>query len=1004
MTRLLHLVTLGSAVRLEGAGGPLPLGGKALALLTWLVRGAAGMAHREQLADLLWSDADEARARQSLRQVLTQLRARMGSGAIRADAKVVELLEPLALDAHMFEEAATARQYDRAISLYAGPFLDRFALPGASAFEQWAELERQHLHGLWKGVMDGRAQQLLDGGNAREAREVAVRLRNADPDRERSWRLVLEATLAMSDDALATAEAGALRSAFAREARPLEPGTMRLLQHIERGPSGSVEPAARGPLDGDLIGREAAFALLLESWQRVRTSRLLCEVVVEAPAGLGKSRLLRDFAKRLASAGSLCVSSRARPGEVDIPLAFASRVVQGVASLSGALGVSATAAASLVAIAPALRELYPGAPAEAGGETDRMRTRAWAIAELVQCVTERRPLALLLDDWQWMDPASRTLLEGAFSRADGAAVLLVITRRGAARVGAAGTADVHVLRLTPWTAAEVRAYLESVAGWPDGEASESLVARLQDLTAGSPLLVREVLELAIDRQQVSLAGGEWRMPDAARTTAWMSALDLGAERLRRLEPAERDLALLVAVSGAPVREAVLVSAMPHMDVRSTIRGLERAGWIESASAAVAMAHDVLEAALLDASSADAVQRARSAMGRAECRHLAPADRTGAQRAAQILLQAGDEEGLRLLFLGWCAGAGLGKLSPSAGAAARDLLGEGATPARVRQLARALPLVSRVRQSRATLALGALPLILLPGVWVAVRALGDTTPVAIRFVEGPLAVTTQFAMPIPVAEVVDGRGRRVKRGGDTVRLTLDGGTVDWPGGMAITHDGIARFPGFRAPAELPVPEGGWIVRARSGALATDTSRLLVRPSIRILSGTVGGQSIDSSATTIRVNVGDTIRGVVQLRATAVWAAAAVMLAAVPTWGEPARSWVEVGPVPTPIRNGLRSAAFTLPPPPRAGRYHVFLVMAAEPSSVWIASNTNWALQAPRWGDGNDLATWGDEEARVVRRDSAPSTPRMLRDYRSGRHATERVAADVIVVEVVEGRRQ
>ena len=333
--------------------------------------------------------------------------------------------------------------------------------------------------------MDGRAQQLLDRGHAREARDVAVRLRNADPDRERSWRLVLEATLGTRDDALATAEAGALRSAFARDSRQLEPGTIRLLQRIERGSVGSGEPSVRAPLDGDLIGRESAFASLLESWQRVRTARTAQELVVEAPAGLGKSRLLRDFAQRLASAGGPCVSARARPGEVDVPLAFASRVVQGVALLPGGSGVAVAAAASLVAIAPALRELYRGAPAETVTEGDRTRTRAWAIAELLHCVSERRALALLLDDWQWMDQASRTLLAGAIARADGSAVLVVVARRGAGgRIGAPDAEALPTLRLPPWSVAQVRAYLESVGAWPEDQASEVLVARLQELTAG----------------------------------------------------------------------------------------------------------------------------------------------------------------------------------------------------------------------------------------------------------------------------------------------------------------------------------------------------------------------------------------------------------------------------------------------------------------------------------------------------------------------------------------
>ena len=70
---MILLRTLG-AVQLEG--GPLSLAGRRreLALAAFLARRAPRPCQRTELASLLWESRDEARARQSLRQALLELK------------------------------------------------------------------------------------------------------------------------------------------------------------------------------------------------------------------------------------------------------------------------------------------------------------------------------------------------------------------------------------------------------------------------------------------------------------------------------------------------------------------------------------------------------------------------------------------------------------------------------------------------------------------------------------------------------------------------------------------------------------------------------------------------------------------------------------------------------------------------------------------------------------------------------------------------------------------
>jgi hypothetical protein len=87
----------------------------------------------------------------------------------------------------------------------------------------------------------------------------------------------------------------------------------------------------------------------------------------------------------------------------------------------------------------------------------------------------------------------------------------------------------------------------------------------------------------------------------------------------------------------------------------------------------------------------------------------------------------------------------------------------------------------------------------------------------------------------------------------------------------------------------------------------------------------------------------------------------MLAGVATWGDPEKTWLELGPVVTPALATQSSVAVNYVAPNKPGRYRIFVVMAAESDAAHIASGTNWTAGAPRWHDDNDLALWGDTEA-------------------------------------------
>ena len=419
MTMTLRVRLLGGLqVERDVEAVEVPVGRPARLVLGWLAA-FPGRHARAEVAARLWPDVLDSSARASLRTALTEVRAALGPAAVHVQAsrETVELGgEGLWVDLRVFAEQVASGRLEDALGLCGGEVLE-----GLDA--EWV-LELRSRHAAERaGATVALIRAAQDTGESRAALLWARRLAAWEPLDETAERELMLALDAAGD------RAGALRS-YADFSRRLvgelgvapSPPTRELASHLRReGSAGGADPrivpfpqrleVVRG---GAFAGRQAATARLHEALARVRAGER-CVALVTGEPGIGKTRLLAEFARTVHDDDGLVLYGRCEEGptvpyqpfvEALEPLAGSDTPVVGLTSTGGG---------------------RPGAPA-ADPEGDRARMFD-VVAESLERIARLRPVVLVLDDLHWADRATLLLLRRLATRPHRASLLLLCSAR-----------------------------------------------------------------------------------------------------------------------------------------------------------------------------------------------------------------------------------------------------------------------------------------------------------------------------------------------------------------------------------------------------------------------------------------------------------------------------------------------------------------------------------------------------------------------------------------------
>ncbi|MBZ4422140.1 serine/threonine-protein kinase [Myxococcus sp. RHSTA-1-4] len=351
----------------------------------------------------------------------------------------------------------------------------------------------------------------------------------------------------------------------------------------------------------EVVGRSTELEALMNGlaeadWAQSRA------MLIGAPAGVGKTRLLQEFELQAKLAEVPFGRGQCR-AEGQAPL---TPITQALRCL-----IPHTPVEMMQRLSPKLGRLLPGLGAEAGAvppQTVGEEKLAFfgALAEWVQALGRQMTLVLCFEDLQWADSATLEVLNVLIRTLHGTRGMVVGTFRSGelSRLSLAfQTVDEKLttrMDLEPLTVEHVRTLVELAL--PGLAVPEGFVTRLHATTGGNAFFATECLRALVEENALTRVGGRWSAAEGLDTRPLPASIeDAVLARLATAPPEQVALLRRLAPAGRSL-ELPLVRALadlPEVELFAVLDGIVERQFLQEAEGRYVFTHDTVHQAVYD---------------------------------------------------------------------------------------------------------------------------------------------------------------------------------------------------------------------------------------------------------------------------------------------------------------------------------------------------------------------------------------------------------------------
>jgi DNA-binding SARP family transcriptional activator len=596
--------------------------------------------HREQVIDVLWPKVNAESALNSLGKALHAARRALQPGLPRrqdsaylrlADGMLVLSTDHAIVDTDQFEQLAEDALRRRELSVYEAAFAAYGGeLLPEDRYESWCSERRTALAELHIRLLLGMAETLEHRGSYSEAADRLRDVLQQDPTRESVHRQLMRLHASMGAPDRAVRQFHSCEAVLRQELDLApQPETISLCDEIlaSRVPqqlstpdqvngqgglskSSPVHAAANGC---PFVGRERVIRHMFGQLLR-RDGEQPGMIVVSGETGVGKTRLLDEFAIQASAQGAvtLCGGRGAHADQFACG-AFA------VALEDYAANRSEAERTELARAYPALARFVPslgaGIPLPAPDQRDYYLDLFPSIVQFLMDLTRTKPVLLVLGDLHEADAVGLDLIKYLAHLAVGTPLLMVGALRDPdidADVGLPQMIEA-MTRERLWLRIDLHCLSRQAtdqlvhAMLPRAHVSDDTLAQVYAQSRGNPLFVRELVE------GMSAHGRPVAADEDCQDLSWLAArlparrrILIGMRLTLMDEPLRRVLGLAAAVGATEISLSQLragaAALKPPVDVPVLFDALDRAlrlRLLEERGEGYAFRHPVVRAALYD---------------------------------------------------------------------------------------------------------------------------------------------------------------------------------------------------------------------------------------------------------------------------------------------------------------------------------------------------------------------------------------------------------------------
>ena len=397
--------------------------------------------------------------------------------------------------------------------------------------------------------------------------------------------------------------------------------------YIDQFPLATQDASDRLLISEKLYGRETEINALVSAFDRVVTHGSVQMVLVSGYAGIGKSSIVNELHKVLVPPRGLFAAGKFDQYKRDIPYTTLAQAFQSVVrdllgksdtemarwrrALQEALGPNGQLMVNLIPELPLIIGKQPPVP-DLPPQDAQNRFQLVFLRFLGAFARPEHPLALFIDDLQWLDTATLTLIERLATDPNVRHLLLV----GAYRDNEVGQAHplVQTLRTIRGSGANIQQIALAPLGLTDvgrlaadalhaeWERVRSLAELILEKTGGNPFFAIQFITALADEGLLSFDMDkrlwQWNIEKIRAKGITDNLADLMAGKLTRLPPATQETLIRFACLGNVAQTATLsaIQMTSEEQIHVALWEVVRTGLVLRLDRAYAFLHDRVQEA------------------------------------------------------------------------------------------------------------------------------------------------------------------------------------------------------------------------------------------------------------------------------------------------------------------------------------------------------------------------------------------------------------------------